>query len=101
MPNPNSALSSSNEFAHAGPRPSLFTQYGVVGKFPPYIEEQPVALAMINLSPNICVNNLTYCASPQPAHAPENSNNGCLNCVDFISVPIDFGSGTGSFEKNL
>ena len=24
--------------------------------------------------------NLAYGVSPQPAHAPENSNNGCLNC---------------------
>ena len=31
IPNPNSALSSNNEFAQAGPCPSLFVVYGVAG----------------------------------------------------------------------
>jgi hypothetical protein len=32
---PNSALSSNSEFDHAGPRPSRFVVYGVVGRLPP------------------------------------------------------------------
>jgi hypothetical protein len=32
--------------------------YGVVGKFPPKIEEQPVALATMVRSPNYCDINL-------------------------------------------
>ncbi|MCK7519668.1 MAG: hypothetical protein MZV64_19050 [Ignavibacteriales bacterium] len=35
MPRPNSALSSNSEFDQAGPRPSLFTAHGVVGRLPP------------------------------------------------------------------
>ena len=35
MPRPNSALSSNREFDHAGPRPSRFMVYGVVGRLPP------------------------------------------------------------------
>ena len=35
MPMANSAQSSNSEFDHVGPRPSLFTQYGVVGRLPP------------------------------------------------------------------
>ena len=35
MPSPNSALSSKSEFDQAGPRPSRFTVYGVVGRFAP------------------------------------------------------------------
>ena len=34
-PKPNSALSSKSEFDHAGPRPSRFVVYGVVGRLPP------------------------------------------------------------------
>ena len=52
IPNPNSALSSNNELAQAGPCPSLFTVYGVAGTDPPQIDEHPVALAIIILSPN-------------------------------------------------
>src|SRR5690554_1661807 len=52
IPYPYSALSSNKEFAQAGPLPSLFTQYGVDGALAPQIDEQPVALASIILSPN-------------------------------------------------
>ncbi len=34
-PNPNSAASSNRLLFQAGPLPSAFTQYGVVGRFPP------------------------------------------------------------------
>jgi len=45
----------------------------------PQIEEHPVAFAIYIRSPNNCVINLAYGVSPQPAQAPENSNNGCSN----------------------
>ena len=45
------------ELAHAGPFPAAFILQGVVGKFPPKMEEQPVALATIILSPNNWVSN--------------------------------------------
>ena len=51
IPWPYSALSSNNEFAHAGPLPSAFFVYGVEGADPPQMDEQPVALAIIILSP--------------------------------------------------
>ena len=35
-----------------------------------------MALATIMRSPNSCVTSLMYGVSPQPAHAPENSNSG-------------------------
>ena len=57
IPNPNSALSSNKELAQAGPFPAAFLLQGVVGRFPPNIEEQPVAFATSILSPNSCVNN--------------------------------------------
>ena len=47
------------------------------------MEEQPVALATISRSPNNWEINFTYGVSPQPAQAPENSNNGCANCEFF------------------
>src|ERR1043166_10321647 len=43
------------------------------------MEEQPVAFAMTERSPNSCETNLTYGVSPQPAQAPLNSNNGRSN----------------------
>lgn len=76
IPYPYSALSSNNEFAHAGPCPFLSTVYGHHGADPPQIDEQPVAFATIIRSPNNCVINLMYGVSPHPPHAPENSNNG-------------------------
>src|SRR6476619_1108716 len=56
---------------------------------------------MIKRSPNICVNNFTYGVSPQPEHAPEYSNNGSMNCVDFTSGTSDVRGGFGSWRKNL
>src|SRR5215831_10663629 len=41
---------------------------------------------MIARSPNICVISLMYGVSPQPAHAPENSNRGSSNCESFTCV---------------
>ncbi|MPN39418.1 hypothetical protein SDC9_186946 [bioreactor metagenome] len=52
IPYPYSALSSNNELAQAGPLPCAFLVYGVDGADPPQIEEQPVAFAIIILSPN-------------------------------------------------
>ena len=79
IPKPYSALSSNSELLQAGPRPSWLTVYGVAGAEPPQIEEQPVVFATIIRSPNNWVNSFTYGVSPQPAHAPENSSNGCSN----------------------
>src|SRR3989339_1142635 len=50
------------------------------------MDEQPVALATVMRSPYNWVINLMYGVSPQPAHAPENSNKGCTNCDDFTLV---------------
>ena len=53
IPNPCSALSSNNEFAHAGPcKLSLFTVYGDTDAGPPQIEEHPVAFDTYMCSPN-------------------------------------------------
>src|ERR1041384_2674231 len=49
------------------------------------MEEQPVAFAMTERSPNSCETNLTYGVSPQPAQAPLNSNNGRSNW-EFLIV---------------
>ena len=87
IPYPNSALSSNNELAQAGPLPSWFLVYGVEGAEPPHIDEHPVALAIIILSPNNWVANLIYGVSPQPAHAPENSISGCLNWLSLTVLP--------------
>src|SRR6187397_1204335 len=87
IPNPNSALSSNKELAHDGPRPCAFLLHGVVGRFPPKMEEQPVALATIILSPNNCVSNFKYGVSPQPLQAPENSNKGSSSC-DPLTVDL-------------
>ena len=40
-----------------------------------------MALATVSRSPKSCVNSLRYGVSPHPEQAPENSNNGCRNCV--------------------
>ena len=50
------------------------------------MDEHPVALATTILSPNNCVTSFTYGVSPQPAQAPENSNNGFLNCEPITVV---------------
>ena len=52
IPRPNSALSSNNELAQAGPHPFSLVVYGVAGALNPQIEEHPVALATNILSPN-------------------------------------------------
>src|SRR5271165_941095 len=64
------------------------------------MEEQPVAFATSNRSPNNCVSNFTYGVSPQPAQAPENSNSGSSNCESF-TWPCDnrLRSNSGSPRK--
>src|SRR5688500_10350066 len=49
------------------------------------MDEQPVAFAMTERSPNSCETSFTYGVSPQPAQAPLNSNNGRSNC-EFLMV---------------
>ena len=39
-----------------------------------------MALATVARSPNSWVSSLMYGVSPQPAHAPGNSNSGRRNC---------------------
>src|SRR5581483_10350145 len=99
-PKPYSALSSKSELDQAGPRPSQLMAYGMVGRLPPKMEEQPVALATTRRSPNICVNNLRYGVSPQPAQAPENSSSGSRNCVPLTSSGNLSRSGDGRLRKN-
>ena len=79
IPSPYSALSSNNEFAHAGPWPFWFFEYAVAAPAAAHIDVHPVALAIIILSPNNWVTSLAYGVSPQPAQAPEYSSNGCSN----------------------
>ena len=38
-------------------------------------------MAIVSRSPNSCETSFRYGVSPQPAHAPENSNSGSRNCV--------------------
>ena len=45
------------------------------------MEEQPVAFAIIALSPKSCERSLRYGVSPQPAQAPENSKSGRRSCT--------------------
>src|SRR5690348_5353264 len=47
------------------------------------MDEQPVALAITARSPKSCVSVLMYGVSPQPAHAPGNSNSGSNSCRSF------------------
>src|SRR6266540_4815472 len=66
------------------------------------MEEQPVAFAMIERSPNYCETNFTYGVSPHPAHAPLNSNSGRSSC-EFLIVDglINFRSRSGiSIKKS-
>src|SRR5512143_2566530 len=60
------------------------------------MDEQPVAFATTARSPNNCETSFTYGVSPQPAHAPLNSNNGRSNC-EFLIVEglINFRSRSG------
>ena len=71
MPSPNSALSSKRLLAHAGPLPLSSLKYGLEGYEPPYMLEQPVALAINIFSPKSMVASLMYGVSPQPPQAPE------------------------------
>src|SRR6266496_2544778 len=66
------------------------------------MDEQPVAFAIMARSPKSCETNFTYGVSPQPAHAPLNSNNGRSNC-EFLIVDglINFRSRSGiSIKKS-
>src|SRR5436189_4857645 len=102
MPKPNSALSSNRELAQAGPRPSALHVHGVVGRLPPKIDEQPVALATTIRSPNSCVVSFRYGVSPQPAHAPENSNSGWRNCDPLTDPALTRArSASGSPRKKV
>src|SRR5215210_1904889 len=60
------------------------------------MDEQPVAFAMMERSPNNWETNFTYGVSPQPAQAPLNSNNGRSSC-EFLIVEglINFRSRSG------
>ena len=52
------------------------------------MEEQPVALAIIILSPKSWVTSLIYGVSPQPAQAPWNSNKGFENWLPFTVLGL-------------
>ena len=52
----------------------------------PQMEEHPVALAIIILSPKSWVITLMYGVSPQPAQAPENSKYGAMNWDPYTVV---------------
>src|SRR5262245_2810364 len=65
------------------------------------MDEQPVALATTIRSPKSCVANLRYGVSPQPAHAPENSNSGWKNCDPFTEFALTaVRTGSGNPRKN-
>src|SRR5579883_3258118 len=65
------------------------------------MDEQPVALAISSRSPKSCVSNLMYGVSPQPAHAPENSNSGSRSCESFTCESESFWrSSSGRLRKN-
>src|SRR5215472_11935085 len=64
------------------------------------MEEHPVALPIIMRSPKSCVASFRYGVSPQPEHAPENSNSGCSNCTSFTwFIAITLRSVSGIFRK--
>ena len=51
-------------------------------------------------SPKNCVSSFTYGVSPQPPHAPENSNNGSKSCEPLIVSALIFErSASGSERK--
>ena len=57
---------------------------------------------MRSLSPQIWVRSLTYGVSPQPAHAPENSNSGLLSWLSrSLRVSSFAGSTSGRLRKNF
>src|SRR5438552_10083208 len=66
------------------------------------MEEQPVALAITARSPKSCETSLRYGVSPQPEHAPENSNNGsCTCCWRMLEALIFRRSSSGILRKNF
>src|SRR5512135_3029091 len=65
------------------------------------MDEQPVAFATTVRSPNNCVISFTYGVSPQPEHAPLNSNRGCISCTSFTWVTLSaVRSTSGRSRKN-
>src|SRR5512140_2514021 len=65
------------------------------------MDEQPVAFATMARSPKSWLTSLTYGVSPQPEHAPENSNNGSSNCASLTRwVERRVRSASGSLSKN-
>ena len=101
MPSPNSALSSNSELAHAGPAPLRVRDHGVVGRLPPKIDEQPVALAMIKRSPKSCVRSLKYGVSPHPAQAPDASNSGSRSCEPLMVSASTCRRGVSGSRRNV
>ena len=71
-------------------KPSDIDPAGVDGAELPQIEEHPVAFAIYILSPNNWVTSFAYGVSPQPAQAPENSSNGCLNWDPLTDASLNF-----------
>src|ERR1700740_1851012 len=66
------------------------------------MEEQPVALAITARSPKSCETNFRYGVSPQPEHAPENSNNGsCTCCWRILATLIFRRSSSGMLRKKF
>src|SRR4030042_38941 len=64
------------------------------------MDEHPVALAMMALSPKSWDTSLRYGVSPHPEQAPENSNRGRRSCEFFIvDGLISLRSRSGSFMK--
>ena len=59
-----------------------------------------MALAMTMRSPKSWVISLTYGVSPQPAHAPENSNSGFLNWLPFTVLVLSAPANSGSVWAN-
>src|SRR5439155_26743799 len=60
----------------------------------------PVALAITARSPKSCESSFRYGVSPQPEHAPENSNRGSCTCCCRIVVSLIFRrSSSGIFRK--
>ena len=97
IPNPYSALSSNKELAQAGPFPSLFAVYAIALPPAAHIDEHPVALDIIILSPNNWVTSLAYGVSPHPAQAPLYSSNGCSN---WLPLTVVFFIGFGFIESS-
>ena len=66
------------------------------------MELQPVALAIIALSPKSEERSLRYGVSPHPAHAPENSKRGRRSCTSLtVEVLSLFLSASGISRKKF